>query len=54
MRARASGTITHDDEGQSLGQPFRKDVEWLSVYRVEAGRIAEVGLLAVTDRVGQG
>lgn len=50
VRAYAGGTITHDDDGVPLDLPVRKDIEWLSVYRFAAGRIAEVNFLAVADR----
>ena len=50
VRAYAGGTIAHDDDGQSLEAPFRRDVEWLAVYRVAADRIVEVNFLASADR----
>lgn len=50
VRADAGGTITHDDLGNPLQVPSRKDIEWLAVYRIEAGQICEVHFLASTQR----
>lgn len=52
VRAHAGGTIAHDDDGEPLHAPVRRDVEWLSVYRVADDRIVEVNFLAVVDRHG--
>lgn len=50
VRAYAGGSVSHDADGSPLTMPYRKAVEWLTVYRVRDGRITEITLLAVTDR----
>jgi SnoaL-like polyketide cyclase len=50
VRAFAGGSVSHDAGGSPLATPYRKDVEWLTVYRVRDNRIAEITLLSVRDR----
>lgn len=47
---RAGGSVSHDAGGSPLAIPYRKDVEWLTVYRMRDSRITEITLLAVRDR----
>lgn len=50
VRAHAGGTVSHDTAGLPLAKPYRKDVEWLTVYRVRDNRITEISFLAARDR----
>lgn len=50
VRAFACGTVSHDDHGSPLTASFRKEVEWLSVYRLADERITEIQFLSVVDR----
>lgn len=50
VRAYAGGTIAHDEAGTPLEAAFRKDIEWLAVYRFAGGRVAEVNFLTAVDR----
>jgi predicted SnoaL-like aldol condensation-catalyzing enzyme len=49
VRAHAGGHVGHDDLGQPLPRPARRDLEWLATYRLVGGRIAEVRLLVVAE-----
>ncbi len=46
VRAHAGGHISHDDDGRLLDAPYRRNVEWLTAYRVRDGRIVEMHLLS--------
>ncbi len=50
VRAYAGGFVSHDAGGSPLVTPYRKDVEWLTVYRIRDSRIKEITLLAVRNR----
>ncbi len=50
VRAYAGGIVSHDAGGSPLVTPYRKDVEWLTVYRIRDSRIKEITLLAVRNR----
>ncbi|MEO6714560.1 MAG: nuclear transport factor 2 family protein [Mycobacteriales bacterium] len=49
VRAYAGGTIVQDDDGEPLPASFRRDVEWLAVYRVTSGRVAEIRVMTVQE-----
>jgi predicted SnoaL-like aldol condensation-catalyzing enzyme len=48
VRAHAYGTRTESAPGVPLPEPVRRDVEWVAIYRVEDGLVAEVWV-AVRD-----
>ncbi len=49
VRACAGGTVSHDDAGAPLLNPFRKSVEWLAVYRVVDEKVTEMQVLSAVD-----
>ena len=49
LRASAGGTVSHDERGTSLEQPYVKRLEWLAAFRVEDGRLLETRVLELRE-----
>jgi len=54
VRALAGGTVVTNALEMTDGAPFEKSIEWMALFRVVSGQIAETKLVSVVDLRGNG